>query len=99
MIHFNGNTPTTSASLYMTKLCRHFGHKIPVEFDEQKARAEFPSGGLCLMRAEPDALYFECQAPNAEEVARIRAVLEEHLVRFAPRETLQFKWSEDGDER
>lgn len=91
MIRLRGTAATTSASLYMTKLCKHFRHKITVEFDAREARAEFPYG-LCLMYADEQALSFECQAQDDEAVAKMRAVVDDHLVRFASKEALQIDW-------
>ena len=95
MIRFQGAAATASASLYMTKLCKHFRHKIVVEFDERSADARFPFG-RCLMRAEAQALRFDCQADDAEAAARIRFVLDDHLVRFARKENLSIAWSEEA---
>ncbi|GIZ10893.1 DUF2218 domain-containing protein [Pseudomonas sp. NCCP-436] len=94
MIRFQGSAATTSASLYMTKLCKHFRHKISVEFDEQSADAHFPNG-RCLMQAEAGALHFDCSAENAEAAARIRFVLDDHLQRFARKENLSIAWRAD----
>ena len=75
----------------MRKLCKHFRHKIAVQFDEVQARAEFPYG-LCLMRADQQALSFECQAQTQEALDQMRAVLDEHLGRFARKEALLIDW-------
>lgn len=93
MIRFQGAAATASASLYLTKLCKHFRHKIAVEFDERQADARFPFG-RCLMRAETQALHFDCLAEDAEGAARIRFVLDDHLARFARKESLAISWSE-----
>lgn len=94
MIRFQGAAATASASLYMTKLCKHFRHKIAVEFDAHSADAQFPFG-RCLMRADAQVLHFDCQANDIEAAARIRFVLDDHLVRFARKENLAIAWSED----
>ncbi|MGG2399238.1 DUF2218 domain-containing protein [Pseudomonas sp. SH1-B] len=94
MIRFQGVAATASASLYMTKLCKHFRHKIAVAFDERSATAQFPFG-RCLMRAEADALHLDCHADDGEAAARIRFVLDDHLERFARKESLSIAWSED----
>ena len=91
MIRFQGSVATPSAALYMSKLCKHFRHKISVEFDEQQARAEFPFG-LCLMRADAQSLHFSGEAPSEEAAARIRAVIDDHLPRFARKENLTIDW-------
>lgn len=97
MIRFHGTATTPSASLYMSKLCKHFRHKIHVEFDESSARAEFPFG-LCLMQADKQALRFDCEAPSAEAAVRMRDVLDDHLPRFARKEGLTIEWHEARDE-
>ncbi|SDH67640.1 hypothetical protein SAMN05216588_106163 [Pseudomonas flavescens] len=91
MIRFQGCVATAAASLYMTKLCKHFRHKIAVEFDAREARAEFPYG-VCLMSADERALSFECLAQDDEAVARMCAVVDDHLVRFARKEALRIEW-------
>lgn len=95
MIRFQGAVATASATLYMTKLCKHFRHKIAVEFDEQQARADFPFG-LCWMYADAQGLRFACEAPDEAAAARIRAVLDDHLPRFARQEGLVIAWQPSG---
>lgn len=97
MIRFHGTAATASASLYMTKLCKHFRHKITVEFDDQHARADFPFG-QCLMHADAQTLRFECQAEHDEAAKRIRWVLDDHLGRFASKDGLTIEWHEVPDE-
>lgn len=91
MIRFQGAVATTSASLYMAKLCKHFRHKIAVEFDEHQATADFPVG-LCRMYADAEQLRFDCEAPDEGAAARIRAVLDDHLPRFARKDGLVIAW-------
>ena len=44
---------TPLASRYLQQLCKHFAHKLPVEFDPQRGRIEF-SIGLCRLEASPE---------------------------------------------
>lgn len=95
MIRFQGAVVTASATLYMTKLCKHFRYKIAVEFDEHQARADFPFGS-CRMYADTQGLRFACEAPDEGAAARIRAVLDDHLPRFARQEGLVIAWQPAG---
>lgn len=95
MIRFQGAVATASATLYMTKLCKHFRHKIAVEFDEHQAWADFPFGS-CRMYADAQGLRFACEAPDEDAAARIRAVLDDHLPRFARQEGLVIEWQPSG---
>lgn len=84
-------TPTASRSL--TRLCRHFRHKIDVEYDEQKADARFPFGH-CLMEATSEHLHLRCQAPDDASMARLQYVLDDHLRRFSREPDMVFDWRE-----
>jgi hypothetical protein len=85
---------TPKASGYLQQLCKHFGHKLPVGFDERAGRIEFPMG-VCTLAAAPDAgtLALHASAASAEDLARLEDVVARHLVRFAFREELEVTWS------
>lgn len=94
MIHFHGQTnQTESAALYMTKLCKHFRHKIPVEIEADKAHAQFAYGD-CHMYADQQNIRFDCRVNEAEQVDQMKNVIFSHLVRFAPKEELVITWGE-----
>ena len=44
---------TATPARYISRLCKHFAHKLPVSFAEQQGRIEFDSG-LALLQAETD---------------------------------------------
>jgi hypothetical protein len=91
MSQSNGEAPTTNAARYMTQLSKHWGHKYPVTFDATDARIELPAGPL-TMHVEPDRLMLTLEADEAT-LARMQGVVEEHVRRFAFRETLEFTWT------
>lgn len=91
MIRFQGRLETPSASLYLLKLSKHFRHKIEVEFDPQRARAEFPFG-LCLMEADEHSLRFDCEVPDARAEASMKGVIDDHLLRFTRNPELVVRW-------
>ncbi|MCA1909258.1 MAG: DUF2218 domain-containing protein [Magnetospirillum sp.] len=83
--------PTAAASRYLSQLCKHFAHKIPVEHDAVSGRADFPWGS-CRLAAQDGVLRLELDAQDELSLARIKAVVEDHLVRFAWRESLTVAW-------
>ncbi|MBY6048795.1 DUF2218 domain-containing protein [Vannielia litorea] len=87
-LHDTGRFATQSASKYLQQLCKHFGHKIDVRYDASSGECALPVGPAKL-RAEDDALVVEVTAPSEEGLTRARAVIDNHLVRFAFRENFE----------
>lgn len=87
-----GTFQTSNASKYLQQLCKHFAHKIEVEFDETSGRAALPAGPATLT-ATDDALRVEISAETGEGLERARHVIDDHLKRFAFREGFeQMAW-------
>lgn len=85
--------PTENASRYIAQLCKHFAHKITVEFDAQRGEANFPMGHA-VMEAREDGLFFKASAEDADALGRVKYILEDHILRFAFREDPQpLNWS------
>lgn len=82
---------TDNASRYLQQLCKHFAHKVGVEYDAHRASIDFPFGA-CRMEAEGAELRIECRAADPEALKRAEQVVGGHLVRFAFRETLEIRW-------
>lgn len=82
---------TAAAGRYLTQLCKHFAHKVPVSVEEGRGRAEFP-WGVCMMEAAGAVLTLRCEAADAEGLERVKAVVADHLGRFAWREGLGIAW-------
>ena len=82
---------TVNAGKYLQQLCKHFAHKVAVDFDREKARVEFPPGP-CLILAEDDALSFFCQSVQQSGLERIQLIIDDHLKRFAWREEPVVDW-------
>ena len=85
---------TASASRYLQQLCKHWSHKFAVEFTPERGRIDLPAGP-CTLTADADALNVTVSA-EADRLPRLRDVVEEHIQRFAFRETLVFDWKDDG---
>lgn len=82
---------TSSARRYLTQLCRHFAHRLPVSLAESHGRISFETG-ICTLAAEPSALDIRVLAADATELDRLRGMVARHLERFAFRETLVMQW-------
>ena len=77
----------------MQQLAKHWSHRMEVRFDAEEARIAFPNGSVLEMRADPETLDCALNVPDEGDPARMRAVVEEHLNRFAFREgALTFDW-------
>ena len=89
---------TPKASSDLVRLCRHLSHKVEAEWDETSGRVDF-GPGQCLMRADGETLTLECRASEPEGLTRVRLIVEDHLVRYAWRESPTISWvvSEAGE--
>ena len=81
----SATVPTANAGRYMVQLCKHFGHKIPTEWNDHEGKITFAMGEVAL-RAGPETLMMVASAADAERLARVEQVTDSHLKRFAFRE-------------
>lgn len=82
---------TDQPGRYLSQLCKHFAHKLPVELQETTGNIPF-SFGTCHLRAEAGTLILRCEAPDSESLNRLCDVIANHLVRFAWREPPEVNW-------
>jgi len=87
--------PTPNGSRYLQQLCKHWSHKLAVEFDAERGVVTFPEA-RAAMDARPDALAIELTAASPETLERMKGVVSSHLDRFAFREApLRFEWVDE----
>jgi len=79
---------TAHASKYLQQLCRHWAHKLQVEFSPTHGEIVFGEGRACVLDADEDGLTIVVSAPDVAQTARLGDVVVEHLNRFAFREIL-----------
>jgi hypothetical protein len=79
---------TAKADSYLRQLCRHFGHKVPVEFDNQQGLISLPFG-TCDLQARAGALTMTVWG---DDIEKLEQVIGSHLERFAFRESLDVTW-------
>lgn len=77
---------TPAASQYLQQLCKHWGHKLTVEFTPQKGRVAFAPGRAAHFEVQGSDLVLRAEANDAAELAHTEGVLINHLKRFAFRE-------------
>ena len=83
---------TESASRYLQQLCKHFGHKMPVEFSPEQGRISLPMGE-CELAVEDGALRLRVTGDSQADVSKLEQVVANHLERFAFREDLKIEWT------
>ncbi|MBC9249528.1 2,4-dihydroxyhept-2-ene-1,7-dioic acid aldolase [Pseudomonas alcaligenes] len=85
--HVNTDTPAR----YISRLCKHFAHKLPVSFDEQQGRIEF-SAGVALLQADAQGLTLRVESAAREDLERLQGVVASHFERVAWQEALTLDW-------
>jgi len=83
---------TESASKYLAQLCKHFAHKVPAKWTSTEGEVTFPFG-FCRITAGNGLLSITCEAADTQNLERLKAVLDNHLERFAWREDVKLIWS------
>lgn len=78
-------------SLLLNRLCKHFRHKVPAEWDEHQGRVEFKPG-LCLLTAEGNRLHILLEAETDSALESLKMILDIHIQRMARKEELELTW-------
>jgi hypothetical protein len=76
----------------MKQLCKHFGHKVEVAFDDERGTIQLPMGRCELDATQAGVLQMRVQAADAESLERTRQVIGSHLERFGRRDELRVRW-------
>ena len=90
---------TDDASRLIKRLCTHWRHKFPVEFDSERGRVPFDDATVATLHAGPDHLAARIEAADGARLAQMQDVVAEHLQRMARGDRpLRIEWSaEDAD--
>ena len=89
---------TAKPVAYMKQLCRHFGHKNKVWFDDERGRIELRPDGVSLGSVHLDAtapgvLVLTATAAETEALIRLEQITGGHLERFGRRDGMSVTWS------
>lgn len=91
MLSAHAQVETPKAARYLKALCNHFSHKVTAHYDDNHGNVQF-GFGVCEMEASDHVLRLQVHADDAENLARVKAVVAEHLMRFAGEEALEVNW-------
>ena len=83
---------TPQNNRYLTQLCKHFQHKLPVMLDDASGHIAF-SIGDCRLRAEAGRLTLSLDSPDDAQLLQLQDVVARHMLRFAFRETMDIVWN------
>jgi hypothetical protein len=83
---------TQKAQGYLIQLCKHFAHKIPAAYADNRGRIDFNMGAVELDATDAGMLKITVSAADADQVPGLEDVVERHLRRFAFKEELQMPW-------
>lgn len=81
---------TENASRYLQQLCKHFAHKVTVEFTSEAGTVWLPFG-TCHLSAEADRLVLRATS-DPSDLPKLERFLGDHLARFAFRENPIIAW-------
>ena len=91
MITTTARIATEQAERLILRLCKHWGHKFPVQHEPQRGEIELPFGKCRLYIHE--ALIVELEG-EAAQMEKFQQVVAEHLQRMALKETLAIQWGQ-----
>jgi hypothetical protein len=88
-----GVSVTDRASRYGSQLVKHFTHKdLEGSWEDGRGFVRF-SIGLASFVAADDALRLRVESSSEENAARLRDIVERHLIRFGTRDELTVVWT------
>lgn len=82
---------TNSPSKYINRLCKHFAHKVSVQYDENSGEILFDMGKGTIAKTD-DGLILTAEANTDENLAIIIDIMDRHFVRVAWQEALTLNW-------
>lgn len=86
-----------SARKYMIQLCKHWSHKLTVEWNDQTGRIEFEPDRVCSLRNDGAHLNLRVETSSDEALERTQNTVVNHLKRFAFREDFgDIAWTREG---
>jgi hypothetical protein len=83
---------TPHAANYLRKLCIHWQQRFTVEFDTKSGTIDFGNGEITHISVTDQSLKVCVSAPQKDCVNELEQIVEEHINRFARKESLFFNW-------
>jgi hypothetical protein len=88
----HASVTTEKPTPYLKQLCKHFGHKVEVAFDDQRGTIALPMGRCELDATQAGVLKMRVEAADADSLTRTEQVIGSHLERFGRRDELSVSW-------
>jgi hypothetical protein len=85
------NITSVNPGRLIRRLCKHWGHKFDVTYDEHHGEVPLPIG-QCSMKASETVLTVTLVSEDAESLQKLEEVVAAHLVRMAHEESLEISW-------
>lgn len=82
---------TAEPARIILRLCKHWGHKFDVSYDEQQGRIALPFGP-CLLSAGEGRLTVRLEGTAEADMDKFEQVVAEHAQRMARGETYAWHW-------
>ena len=82
---------TAEPARIILRLCKHWGHKFTVSYDDTQGRVEL-NEALLLMTVGDGQLHFRIEAPAGADMGRLADVVADHAQRMARGETYAWDW-------
>ncbi len=83
---------TAEPARIILRLCKHWGHRYTVDYDETRGRIELPLG-LCLLTAGEGTLDFRLEGTPDADMDKFEQVVADHAQRMARGETYTWQWT------
>lgn len=85
--------PTSAASSYLFKLCKHFAKKIPATWrDDHLAGTATFEWGSAVFEADDARLQIHCTADNDAALERLESVIAQHVDLLTRKEPIVISW-------
>ncbi|MFY7916493.1 MAG: DUF2218 domain-containing protein [Rubrivivax sp.] len=91
MITANSHISTERADVFLFKLCKHFGRKVPVQFDASQGEVQFEAG-LCRMQSQDGQLLFACSAADRDSALMLTRIIDGHMAMLMKQPDLALDW-------
>lgn len=90
MLTSNATVQAQDPRRLMTRLCKHWSHKLPVTQDDDSALIQLPMGTCRMSCGQVLTVTLES---DAEQMPRLQQVVADHLIRMANKESqLVVEW-------
>lgn len=84
---------TKNASRYLQQLCKHWGHRFTIIFNEHRGTIDFGDGQTVELAATEEILEITILDEQGTRLPELEKVVADHLLRFAHKEQLDINWS------